>query len=1547
MDLRAISGAGLYVARLARQAATGLVGARPRAVRAMAKPAAARAERRAPEADALGIGTWVWDARAGSFQCLIDGSHLLGLPPGGFSGRFADYLSRVHPQDAGRVRRAFYDCLKGVHRSYRTQERVVWPDGSVHWLETSARGEYAPDGRCMRISGMTQDISSRRLHALIELSADLYWETDAEHRYTAIEFGRRYRGAGISGASLGKTPWEVPSGNLNDADWEAHRKNVRARLPFTDLVCSRLDKSGVERYFEISGEPRYDPQGRFLGYRGIGRDVTERQQAERAWRESEGRFRALVALSADWYWEQDAELRFSFLSKEYVDRTGGRIHELIGLRRWEIDGMVPEEGGWEQHRAEVEAHRPYRDLRLRRVMPDGRTMWFSVSGEPVNDAAGRFAGYRGTGRDITAETRAARLLRLEHRVTRSLAEAGTTDAALLQVIREVCEAADLETGTCWRVDPAAGVLRFAQAWSVPDEALERFLDESRGQTYAPGEGLAGQVWQLPEPTWSSDLAADPRVRFAGPSARAGIAGAILFPLIAGGEVTGVMAFSTRAPRKPDPRLLQTLHVIGSQLGQYLRRKDGEAALAASEERLRSITDLTSDYYWEQDEELRFTKRIGISWEARDGAVDGLVGKRRWEIKVLNMTEADWAAHRADLEARREFRNLEIERPLPGGGSRWISTSGRPVYDAEGRFRGYRGVGQDITARKRAEQELRASEERFRSLTALSADWYWEQDHEYRLTYSSRDLHEFLGAPAGAPGGATSAGYLGARRWDHPALNMTEADWQRHRETLERREAYRDFELQRVRDDGRLVWYSLSGEPVFDAGGRFTGYRGIGREITRERRAQQLLDLEHRVVRSLAESESEQAGLRRVLQDVCEVEGLACGRYLRLVGDELCFECAWVAPGSGFEKFVDMARELRYRSGEGIAGRAWSEGAAVWTSDVQADRRVKYQVLAEDSGARGVLAFPVLSDGRVIGVMTFSSPSVREPDARLLTAVRVVGSQVGVFLRRKQAERRRRESEAQLRLEYAVAGALAGAATVAEGLREALRAVCQAEDWECARFFRADDDAGMLYFEDGWCIDDPAPLRFVQGSRGMQVPYAEGLIGEAARTRLPVWSADASRDPRRLRSPALDDYGMHATLVLPVLAEGRCAGVIAFSSREMRPAGTRLQAALRAICEQVGQFVQRKHAERRLAESEERYRALVDLSSDWYWRTDKRHRFIFRAGEVLERMGIPPEADYGLARWEMNTPNMTPADWAEHRRMLERREEYRDVLLARKSADGRVYWATISGRPLYDAAGEFIGYHGTGRDVTSQVLAEQRLKALAAGLEKRVAQRTAELLQANSDLDSFSFSVSHDLRQPLNAIAGFAELLREQGDGNLRAISLDEIDANVTRMDQMIEALLALARAGRGELRRVEVDMGAMADEVLREQLAASPLGAEIALGELPAARGDPALLRQVWANLIGNAIKYAPRGQRPHLEIEGRRLNDGVEYAVRDHGVGFDMRHAAHLFEAFRRLPSAEGYAGNGVGLALVQRIVSRHGGTIRAEAAPGAGATFRFTLPD
>jgi len=323
----------------------------------------------------------------------------------------------------------------------------------------------------------------------------------------------------------------------------------------------------------------------------------------------------------------------------------------------------------------------------------------------------------GIPRRAIAPKRAEQLLRLEHAVARCVTEADSVSEGLTAAIRAVCEAQHWDCGRFFRIDEDAGVLRFAEFWSKSGPQFDLYIKRSRNVTYTPGVGLVGVVWQTGEPLWVADVARDPRASRKTIAHESGMHGAFVFPVNSGGKLIGVLGFNSREIREPDENLLEAIHVIGSQIGQFVQRKQADEILRESEERFRGLTELSSDWYWEQDENLRFTM-VSDNLSRRIGHAPGaIIGKTRWELPTLNMTEADWAAHRALLASHQPFRDLQWHRLDQDGKVQIASISGKPIFDPEGRFRGYRGIGRDITESKRSEEALR----RFRASMDMSDD----------------------------------------------------------------------------------------------------------------------------------------------------------------------------------------------------------------------------------------------------------------------------------------------------------------------------------------------------------------------------------------------------------------------------------------------------------------------------------------------------------------------------------------------------------------------------------------------------------------------------------------------------------------------------------------------------------------------------------------------------------------------------------------------------------------------------------------------------------
>lgn len=243
-----------------------------------------------------------------------------------------------------------------------------------------------------------------------------------------------------------------------------------------------------------------------------------------------------------------------------------------------------------------------------------------------------------------------------------------------------------------------------------------------------------------------------------------------------------------------------------------------------------------------------------------------------------------------------------------------------------------------------------------------------------------------------------------------------------------------------------------------------------------------------------------------------------------------------------------------------------------------------------------------------------------------------------------------------------------------------------------------------------------------------------------------------------------------------------------------------------------------------------------------------------------------------------------------------------------------------------------------------------LEKLSSELEARVAQRTAELNETIVELETFNYSVSHDLRGPLGALINFAAILREDYESRLDAQGRDilsRIVHSASAAVSMMDALLAYSRSGRSELHKKPLDVSRIVQQVVNELSATTPsLTCAIKVGGLPGAVADESMMRFIFTNLISNACKFAREGEAPSVEVGGSMAGNEATYYVRDEGVGFDMRFSEKLFRVFERLHSADSYPGHGVGLAIVARMVRRHGGRVWAQGAVGKGATFYFTVP-
>jgi len=540
---------------------------------------------------------------------------------------------------------------------------------------------------------------------------------------------------------------------------------------------------------------------------------------------------------------------------------------------------------------------------------------------------------------------------------------------------------------------------------------------------------------------------------------------------------------------------------------------------------------------------------------------------------------------------------------------------------------------------------------------------------------------------------------------------------------------------------------------------------------------------------------------------------------------------------------------------------------------------------------------------------------------------------------------RKQAELREAIEHAVTRHLASTESLSEAIRGILQVMCERLDWACAARWALDEEMKRLHCCETWSIDDALIRDFLAASsRETFVPGSGGMIRRVLTTGESVWVADVTQKPDFMRGPLAREAGLRGAFALPVLMGDKVLGAIEFFGREARRPDPWLLQITVSVGREIGQLMVRRRAEIAMRESEERFRSLTELSSDWYWEQDEELRFTSLSKSVIGAIDLPPERFLGKRRWEIDLLGVSEKQLAEHVATLEARKPFHDFEHGRRDDAGNVHYVSISGEPIFDEEGRFKGYRGVGKDITRRKLDEAALRVAHDELEAKA----RELSRSNDELQQFAYVASHDLQEPLRMISSYTQLLeRRYGDkldSNAREF-MDFIVDGAARMKQLIEDLLAYSRVGtRGREFQMTSSESALAKALANLRAAQEASEAVVTQDPLPEVLADGAQLTQVFQNLIGNAMKFHG-DEAPRIHVSAQTRDEVWVFEVRDNGIGLDPQYADRIFMMFQRLHNKAEYPGTGIGLAIVKKIVERHGGRIWVESEPGRGSTFGFTL--
>jgi len=473
-----------------------------------------------------------------------------------------------------------------------------------------------------------------------------------------------------------------------------------------------------------------------------------------------------------------------------------------------------------------------------------------------------------------------------------------------------------------------------------------------------------------------------------------------------------------------------------------------------------------------------------------------------------------------------------------------------------------------------------------------------------------------------------------------------------------------------------------------------------------------------------------------------------------------------------------------------------------------------------------------------------------------------------------------------------------------------------------------------------------------------IPTGQGPAGRSVREGTHIVCNNFETNPKMglWKTEALK-RGYRSNISLPIKLYGEVIGAftlyastVDFFDQEETELLIEVASDISFALDSIENEKKREVAESALSGSEEKFRALVESSSDLIWETNLDGVYTYLSPQIENILGYPADTLLYKSPFTYTVDEEKPDLKIKSDTIVVAGTPFSSLVNKFYHKNGNIVYLETSGVPVTNEAGTLIGYRGISRDITDRFKAEEEIIQLNETLESKVIERTEQLESANKELEAFSYSISHDLRAPLRHINGFISLFLDNKRIDLSEEELGylQIVSNSAReMGELIDALLSFSRLNRAEIQKIQIDPKPMINqltEMFSEDFKLRKI--EIKTDELPTIFGDYQLIRQVWQNLLSNAIKYTGKKEIAIIEIGSFEQDSNTVFFIKDNGAGFNMKYGNKLFGVFQRLHKPRDFEGIGIGLANVNRIISRHGGQCWAEGELNEGATFYFSLP-